>query len=476
MIAGTPAALPEPAASVPPASRRVETPDDRSTPDFHALLDEQADLQREPGGLETGDEASAESASVDTQSVDPEETESDGAIEEAETDSEPRTADATVLSSQLAMWQILPQSVVPAGSNADKIAAPVAAEDGIVAADFGSNGSAENISASNLTGPPMDVKTGTESTRNSRNERAPSGPFESASGQPLQKPLPSTPGGVVAVPADGTALPANPLGDRVSREVAEDLPKVHAQANGIPVAKQQRAMSNPEFHPTEAPETAVLAGSNTAGTSAAAIVPATAAGGQKFQEQSREEAGRQPDTLLAGTAMVAPEVKSHHSATTGAFPTTAHAVEATKVIEQIERATERMRSQDGQRIEMRLPTQDGGELLVRLQISGGELKAVFRTESTGLRDALQAGWTQYTAATAERELKVGQAVFESPSMQSEMGSHSQTPDQRGREHAFAEAESSGNSSAPFPSAGKSVRTTHSTPVTTPNSAGLQIYA
>lgn len=116
------------------------------------------------------------------------------------------------------------------------------------------------------------------------------------------------------------------------------------------------------------------------------------------------------------------------------FPieTKSPASEAAQAIQQIERAVDRMRLQGGQRMEMRLPMQDGAEVVVRLRIERGEVKATFHTGSEGLRQALETGWSQYSQTSSERAGKAAPAVFESPSLQSGMGGSHQSPDHRDR--------------------------------------------
>jgi hypothetical protein len=103
-----------------------------------------------------------------------------------------------------------------------------------------------------------------------------------------------------------------------------------------------------------------------------------------------------------------------------------------QVIQHIERAVERMRSQGGERVEMRVPLQDGGEVVVKLRIEHGEVKAIFHSVTEGLQQALETGWSQLAQTSTDRSGKIAPAVFESSSMQSGTGGFQQSSDQRER--------------------------------------------
>ena len=81
---------------------------------------------------------------------------------------------------------------------------------------------------------------------------------------------------------------------------------------------------------------------------------------------------------------------------------------------------------------MRVPLHDGGEVVVKLQMEQGQLKATFRTESEGMQQALETGWSQFSQTSSDRGVRVGAAAFDSSSSQNGTGSFQQSPDQRER--------------------------------------------
>gem|GEM_PF-6128779 len=470
MIQPAAIAFPEPpAAPARPAPKRANV-NAADTREFDELLDDHAEPKAErPGDL-------ADIATVATKAAEApdDEAETTPVDEEADAPTTPETVDATVLSSQLAMWQILPPPRAEVSVGGEKIAAPIAVENGAEIPGMPSSAGGEKIS---IPAPPTSPAEGDATPLTAPNAAATAAvatPADDQRGDALPK-VAGTP--AMAAPVDSVnplAPIANPLGEKVSQEVANAFSKGHPATNGIPVAKQQRVMSDADLHLSATPATAGFAAPNLAVSPAAAVMPIAAADGQNLHDQPRDETGGQADSALAAAAMLGKENQPHRLTDAPDFPAAVQAMDTTKVIDQIERAVERMRTQGQQRIELRLPTQDGGEILVRLQMEAGQVKAVFRTESDGLRDALEAGWNQFAASAPERAQKVSSVVFEAPTTQSGMGGFNQTSDQRGRQQAFAEAEGRVNAPAStFPTTKITPLATRS-PVAT--AVGLQIYA
>lgn len=196
-------------------------------------------------------------------------------------------------------------------------------------------------------------------------------------------------------------------------------------------------MSDPTFHLKAKPAPAAFAERETlpkltreVGHEAAAKVQASEQSDQHDSQGGMSDGHREGST--AETFAVPAGIQAPEEVESFKTVTRLPASEAAQMIQQIERAVDRMRVQGGQRLEMRLPMRDGAEVVVRLRIEQGEVKATFHTGSEGLRQALETGWTQSSQTSSERAGKAAPAVFESPSLQSGMGGFHQSPDHRDR--------------------------------------------
>jgi len=408
-------------------------------PEFDDLLNpregpESDNPLREPSASKTS-RAESPTAEVDDE----------GRDERADSDEDNKGAvDANVLSAQLALWQILPRPVDPVVP------------------------SQENIAALEAPLLPAEPTTATSMATGEKNSALGTKPASLAQELP-----PTAAANALAAPV-GSA--ADQLTNKASQEVAAVTPKEPAGSNGIPVAKQHRVMTDRDLTPAETPVTAGIADPTAGTNSIVAAAPSASGSGQNFQESQGGNREGQLDAALAGNAVPISETRAHQAPEAPEAPAAVHAADATKVIDQIERALERMRTQGNQRIELRLPLQDGGEVVVKLQIEAGQVSALFRTDSQGLREALESRWTQFTTTSSERVLKVGSAVFESASMENTTGGFSQSPDQRNREQAFAEAERSANAGPSIPFGSKATPDPRRMPVAPASAAGLQLYA
>lgn len=137
----------------------------------------------------------------------------------------------------------------------------------------------------------------------------------------------------------------------------------------------------------------------------------------------QEHAAPESFTLPAGLDIV------HDSATPPAEAKAA-ASDTAQVIREIERAVDRMRAQGSQQMEVRLPMHDGNEVVVKLRIEQGEVKATFQSGSEELRQALETGWSQQTQSASERAGKTATTVLESPALQNSAGGFQHSRDQR----------------------------------------------
>ncbi|MGB8170736.1 MAG: hypothetical protein WCF18_24745 [Chthoniobacteraceae bacterium] len=210
---------------------------------------------------------------------------------------------------------------------------------------------------------------------------------------------------------------------------------VATHLDGILGAKEHRAMSDIVFH------------------NPAKIAPAAFAEGETLSKTIHETAPGVPSTEPRGgedTDAGSSGSGHHEQSTADPFPqfTTSEqrpTVEASKandaspiasntaqLIQSIERAVERMRGHGGQHLEMRLPMRDGQEVVVKLRIEQGEVKATFQTTSDDLRQALETGWSQVAQSSSERAEKVATTVVESSSSENGTGNFQQSSDQRDR--------------------------------------------
>ncbi len=124
-----------------------------------------------------------------------------------------------------------------------------------------------------------------------------------------------------------------------------------------------------------------------------------------------------------------------------------HAEQVTHLFREVTEASERLRTDGRTHVEVQIKLHDGEQLTVRLQMHAGEVRAVFKTDSTEWREAIARGWSNFSSNSAERGLRVTTPVFESPSAQPGLNDfNNQRHD--GREEA--ESTASGNPLFPPP--------------------------
>ena len=405
-------------------------------------------------------------------------------------DPEPE-ADVMVLSSCLAMWQILPPT--------PSVPSPVG-ELGVSPTTISmTNGEADPAATGNPVpmanpvptipdaqpapgGPATNVQVGAPQPAAPATPEPPAEPSATVFVEPAVVVTVSTvgasPASAVAVPSEIPPSPAKPSEIRGSRPSPASAAVPRTAPDGIPVAKEQRAMPEPVLHrPAKsapaafaasetAPETVRVAGRSESGSAPAAPEQTGHDEAHGGTTDSREQRGAaDPTPLFAGT-------ETRHASESPATEAKPIASETAHVIEHIERTIERMRAQGGQQMEMRLPMRDGEEVVVKLRIEHGEVKATFQSASEGLRQALETGWSQISP---ERAAKAAPAVFESSSMQSGMGGFQQSADQRERRGHGPESEAAFTSTMPHfanPKTAAALRTTTSAAP----SASLELYA
>ncbi len=210
-----------------------------------------------------------------------------------------------------------------------------------------------------------------------------------------------------------------------------------AALDGIPVAKEHRAMSDVTFHQPAKIAPAPFADGETPSKTTASLGPETdgrvlapaplghdeTQGGMADERHEHSPAEPFPQIAEPGLRR---EDKS------APFEAPSVATDTARVIQNIERAIERMRTHGEQHMEMRLPMRDGQEVVVKLRLEQGEVKATFQSTSDTLQQALETGWSQVTHASNERAGKIASTVVETSSLESGTGSFQQSPDHRDR--------------------------------------------
>ena len=106
----------------------------------------------------------------------------------------------------------------------------------------------------------------------------------------------------------------------------------------------------------------------------------------------------------------------------------ARAEQVTRLLNTVTEAIESLRSDGRTNVEMQIKLRDGEQITVKLQMHAGEVRAIFKTDSSELRGAIARGWSSFSSSSAERGVRVTTPVFESPSGQP--GFNNQRQDRR----------------------------------------------
>lgn len=376
-------------------------------------------------------------------------------------------SDAAVLSSCLAMWQVLPppspDAAEPAspkgewsveGENISAVAGPA---DGAVDACDEAGGKPATTAQRDSRGPNFPAEC---ETQNAASEAAPDAaqPPQNVAvytdSAPDAEPMPAI--RAASPEAQAETGPVRPVRAKVepphalralraarpdrnegSQAVVASAEDARGERDGIPVAKQQRAMSDPDFHPAASRAPAAFAEgevlpkaeriSTAQGAGAVGVDAAEAFGDSTRHEDGETPNGHaEPELSLLGTGHE-PALRAESKAATEKASVT----DATQALLHVERAIERLRTHDGQRIELRLSLQSGEEVIVKLRLDRGEVKVTFQSGSEGLRHALESGWSQLSQSSADRTVRLGPAVFDAAPLQNGGGGFQQSPRQQG---------------------------------------------
>lgn len=123
----------------------------------------------------------------------------------------------------------------------------------------------------------------------------------------------------------------------------------------------------------------------------------------------------------------------------------AHAEQVTRVLNTVTEAIERLQSDGRTNVEMQIKLRDGEQVTVKLQMQAGEVRTIFKTDSSELREAISRAWSNFSSSSAERGVRVTTPVFESPGAQPGLNDFN---NQRHDRREQAEGTASGHSLAP----------------------------
>ena len=177
-------------------------------------------------------------------------------------------------------------------------------------------------------------------------------------------------------------------------------------------------------------------------------------------DQQEQPASGSPEPKVADSTV---QVSAHLAPTEARPAETAQPVsrteQADRIFNVLTEATEKLRTDGHTNVEMQIKLRDGEVLTVKLQMHGGEVRTIFRTDSIEMREAIARGWSDFSNRSTERGLTVTTPVFESPAAQSGLND---SPHQREQHHEQAEANRGRD--LPFPTPGKQ-KAKLSTPLT-----------
>ena len=259
---------------------------------------------------------------------------------------------------------------------------------------------------------------------------------------------------------------------------ARELP---AEVRGISSAKQELVMPAPAKSRAPAPKAATSAADS--GALESLTVPLARQGDARVaaatwqQNSGGERREEKPGFLPQTSDPAAPASTATSSFIAPAAPAEPPAAivrtQVETIVHRTMEAAERLRITGGERVEVQIKLDAGQELTVRLQLTHGEVRPIFLTESRELRQALEQNWSQFADRATDRTVRVTTPVFESPNSQSGMNDLNQQQ-REGRQRAFAEAQEAAFANAPF---GRNLprRANAAAPSAAP-APGVQLYA
>ena len=104
--------------------------------------------------------------------------------------------------------------------------------------------------------------------------------------------------------------------------------------------------------------------------------------------------------------------------------------EATAILKTLSIEVEKLKQTGKSQIDLELQISDTESVKIRLQVRGEEIRSVFITESSELRQALQKSWGEFAQSSRDRGFRFGDPTFQNPSSQN--NSASEQGQQRGQ--------------------------------------------
>lgn len=114
--------------------------------------------------------------------------------------------------------------------------------------------------------------------------------------------------------------------------------------------------------------------------------------------------------------------------------------EVVQVVERTLDAALRMRAIGNERVEVAVQLESGERLTIQLRIANGEVTPHFRTNSEGLRTALEQNWSQFSERAGDRGVRLTPPVFDVSQSSSNMTDLSQQRQGRNPSYTDAQAE------------------------------------
>jgi flagellar hook-length control protein FliK len=86
--------------------------------------------------------------------------------------------------------------------------------------------------------------------------------------------------------------------------------------------------------------------------------------------------------------------------------------QAAHILRNLQVELQKAKQSSPNRMELQIPTQDGGSVQVRLEMRAGEMRTIIRTDNPELREALAQAWPDFSQRSQDRGIKLGEAAFE----------------------------------------------------------------
>jgi len=159
-----------------------------------------------------------------------------------------------------------------------------------------------------------------------------------------------------------------------------------------------------------------------------------------------------------------------------AVPTTTPGQEiANTALNKVIESADKMRSDGKTSVELQVKLDDGQQLSVRLQMTQGTIRPVFKTESPELRQAIEQNWAGFKSSASERGLEIATPVFESPGSGSGFNPYGNRD--QSRQSAGDPSDTEAMESSPAPGIGTGAKPVLSQPQTASQTgSAVQMYA